>query len=111
MCWVSECNIAAVASMPLGNLGDAVFEFISWILRLYIFLKLEEGGIFADIDQSPEEDVHLASFQGGDFILFQSFKKQLTFFYCKALKNSSPFLLRRLWNRGATGKSLIQNVG
>ena len=83
--------------MPLGNLGGVVFEFISWFLRLYIFLKLEEGGIFADIDQSSEEDVHLASFQGGDFILFQQ-KKQLA------------FLLRRLWNRGATGKSLIQNV-
>ena len=58
---------------------------------LYIFLKLEEGGIFADIDQSSEEDVHLASFQGGDFILFQSFKKQLTFFYCKVLKAAHLF--------------------
>ena len=84
---MSECNIAVVATMPPGNLGDVVFEFISWFLRLYIFLKLEEGGIFADIDQSSEEDVHLASFQGGDFILFQ--KKQLAFFIAKVVESRS----------------------
>ena len=74
--------------MPLGNLGGVVFEFISWFLRLYIFLKLEEGGIFADIDQSSEEDVHLASFQGGDFILFQQ-KKAARLFIAKVVESRS----------------------
>ena len=89
---MSECNIAAVATMPLGNLGDVVFDFLG---HTYFLNSGKEA--FLQISTN-----HLKKMS-----TWQVFKEVILFYF---KKSSSPFLLRRLWNRGATGKSLIQNV-
>ena len=81
---MSECNIAAVATMPLGNLGDVVFEFIVDFLGYTYFLTSRREA-FLQISTN-----HLKKMS-----TWQVFK-EVILFYFKVLKSSSHFFIAKL---------------
>ena len=76
---------------------------------LYLNLSVDFLGYTYFLNSRREAFLQISTNHLKKMSTWQVFKEVILFYFNK--KKQLAFLLRRLWNRGATGKSLIQNVG